>query len=35
MTVRNAAWPDLPYADWRDTAETLQLWTQIASPRAG
>src|SRR5512138_1545436 len=22
-------WPDLPYADWRDTAETLQLWTQI------
>jgi hypothetical protein len=23
------AWPDLPYADWRDTAVTLQLWTQI------
>jgi hypothetical protein len=22
-------WPDLPYASWRDTAETLQLWTQI------
>ncbi len=22
-------WPDLPYAGWRDTAETLQLWTQI------
>jgi uncharacterized protein DUF5996 len=22
-------WPDLPYADWRETAETLQLWTQI------
>jgi hypothetical protein len=24
-----AAWPDLPYATWRDTAATLQLWTQI------
>jgi hypothetical protein len=23
------AWPDLPYAGWRDTAATLQLWTQI------
>jgi hypothetical protein len=23
------AWPDLPYANWRETAETLQLWTQI------
>ena len=23
------AWPDLPYAAWRDTAVTLQLWTQI------
>jgi hypothetical protein len=22
-------WPDLPYASWRDTAATLQLWTQI------
>ncbi|MBW0003031.1 MAG: hypothetical protein JO216_06060 [Hyphomicrobiales bacterium] len=22
-------WPELPYADWRDTAATLQLWTQI------
>jgi hypothetical protein len=22
-------WPDLPYAGWRDTATTLQLWTQI------
>src|ERR1700712_2167853 len=25
----HAAWPDLPYAAWRDTCETLQLWTQI------
>ncbi len=23
------AWPDLPYRSWRDTAATLQLWTQI------
>src|ERR1700710_1870107 len=23
------AWPELPYAPWRDTSETLQLWTQI------
>jgi hypothetical protein len=22
-------WPALPYAAWRDTCETLQLWTQI------
>jgi hypothetical protein len=22
-------WPELPYAAWRDTAATLQLWTQI------
>jgi hypothetical protein len=22
-------WPPIPYADWRDTAITLQLWTQI------
>jgi hypothetical protein len=22
-------WPDLPYNRWRDTAATLQLWTQI------
>src|SRR6186713_2728535 len=25
MTV----WPELPYAAWRDTQATLQLWTQI------
>jgi len=24
-----AAWPDLNFASWRDTAATLQLWTQI------
>src|SRR5258707_8827175 len=24
-----AVWPELSYADWRDTALTLQLWTQI------
>src|SRR6202142_328325 len=22
-------WPELPYAVWRDTCSTLQLWTQI------
>jgi len=22
-------WPELPYAAWRDTRDTLQLWTQI------
>ncbi len=22
-------WPDLPYADWRDTLQTVHLWTQI------
>src|SRR5579871_953605 len=23
-------WPELPYAEWRETCETLHLWTQIA-----
>src|ERR1700681_4285467 len=23
------SWPELPYAEWRDTCATLQLWTQI------
>jgi hypothetical protein len=27
MTAR--AWPELAYSSWRDTASTLQLWTQI------
>ncbi|HEY1311481.1 MAG TPA: DUF5996 family protein [Pseudolabrys sp.] len=25
----DAAWPELPYTAWADTAATLQLWTQI------
>ncbi len=25
----SASWPELPYAAWRDTCATLQLWTQI------
>jgi hypothetical protein len=25
----NDHWPELPYADWKDTCATLQLWTQI------
>jgi hypothetical protein len=24
-----SAWPVLPYAQWRDTCETLHLWTQV------
>jgi len=27
--MNDAAWPEIPYAEWRDTAATLQLWTQI------
>ncbi len=26
----NERWPDLPFEAWRDTYETLHLWTQIA-----
>jgi hypothetical protein len=29
MTGRAALWPDLAYPAWRETAATLQLWTQI------
>src|SRR5689334_20478306 len=29
MVAAATDWPGLPYADWRETAETLQLWTQI------
>jgi hypothetical protein len=29
MTETTEQWPQLPWADWRDTALTLQLWTQI------
>src|SRR6516165_273760 len=25
----NPQWPDLPFAAWRDTCETLQLWLQV------
>jgi len=27
--AKDAVWPDLPYAAWRDTRATLHLWTQI------
>ncbi|MFL5207131.1 MAG: DUF5996 family protein [Microvirga sp.] len=27
--MRDASWPELSYPAWRDTAATLQLWTQI------
>ena len=29
MSDRSEAWPALPLTAWRDTAATLQLWTQI------
>ena len=29
MDGAGAIWPDLPYSTWRETAATLQLWTQI------
>jgi hypothetical protein len=28
-TAAMAAWPPLPLAEWQDTRDTLQLWTQI------
>jgi len=28
--AQSDAWPQLPYAAWKDTCATLQLWTQIA-----
>ncbi len=27
--TEHAAWPDLPFAAWRDACETLHLWTQV------
>src|ERR1044071_5431567 len=27
--MSDESWPELPYAPWRDTCATLQLWTQI------
>lgn len=29
MDATAPIWPELPYAPWRDTVATLQLWTQI------
>jgi hypothetical protein len=29
MNDTTAVWPELPYSAWRETASTLQLWTQI------
>src|SRR4051812_45787679 len=29
MSERTSPWPELPYTGWRDTCETLHLWTQI------
>jgi len=29
MASSNESWPDLPYNAWRDTRDTLHLWTQV------
>src|SRR5581483_714615 len=29
MSADEHTWPELPYAAWKDTRDTLQLWTQI------
>ena len=29
MVSSDTRWPELTYPKWRDTAATLQLWTQI------
>jgi hypothetical protein len=29
MTITTNLWPELPLADWKDTYETLHMWTQI------
>jgi len=29
MASQSQRWPELPYAAWKDTRDTLQLWTQI------
>ena len=29
MAAMSSVWPELPYAAWKDTAATLQLWMQI------
>src|SRR3954471_20651236 len=29
MAAAKEIWPALPFAEWKDTAKTLQMWTQI------
>ena len=29
MTTTTNLWPELPLAEWKDTYETLHMWTQI------
>ena len=29
MTIKRNPWPELPYPQWKDTCETLHLWTQV------
>ena len=26
---KDQMWPALPYAEWKDTCDTLHMWTQI------
>ena len=28
-SAHNDLWPELPYEGWKDTSETLHLWTQV------
>ena len=29
ISIKDRAWPALPFADWKDTRATLHMWTQI------
>jgi len=29
VTASKETWPALPFSEWKDTAKTLQMWTQI------
>ena len=29
IASKRKSWPELPYREWRETCETLHLWTQV------
>ena len=29
MTTTTSVWPELPFAEWKDTYETLHMYTQV------